>query len=58
MLHLLGAPLSEFELTPMEELGNSIRQWILKKSLEDSSNNNPSLKSPTQQNDGDDLYDF
>jgi hypothetical protein len=43
----------------MEELGNSIRQWILRKSLEDSANGS-SLKSPTHPSgqNGDDLYDF
>lgn len=28
-----GAPLTEIDLLPMEELGLEIRQWILKRSL-------------------------
>lgn len=33
---LTGAPLSEIDLKPVEELGNEIRQWLLKKSLSGS----------------------
>ena len=54
----IGAPLSEFELTPMDDLANSIRQWILKKSLEENEGTNSLLKSPVTNENQDDLYDF
>jgi hypothetical protein len=61
-------------MTPMEDLGNQIRKWILKKSLETSNNltttptkvpveqenqqHGKKTKSPQQTSNNDDLYDF
>lgn len=67
---LTGAPLAEIDLTPMKELGNEIRSWLLKRSIAKSNpvettpvrnNTNTSSASNTDSkaNTGeDDLYDF
>lgn len=41
-LFVLGAPLAEVDLTAMDELGNEIRKWILKKSIAQS-NDTPAV---------------
>ena len=68
---LTGAPLSESDLKPQDELGNKIRSWILKKSMEgenqvtsispdnNSSNNNNNYNEESKKTKvNDDLYDF
>ncbi len=69
---LTGAPLSESDLKSQDELGNKIRSWILKKSMEneiqttqniaspDSNNNNNSNNNEESKKNkvNDDLYDF
>jgi hypothetical protein len=70
---LTGAPLSEADLTPQEDLKIKIRKWILQKSIAaedtqptaDSPISQPKSKSPTKATNSlrgvsaeDDLYDF
>lgn len=59
---LTGLPLAEIELTPMPELGNEIRAWILKRSLatqnDSAGDNSPVKKGSIQGTTTDDLYDF
>ena len=38
----LGAPLSEVDLSPLPELSTEIKQWILKRSLEQNNNSSSS----------------
>jgi hypothetical protein len=52
-----GAPLAEIDLIPMPELGNEIRQWILKKSLKEE-NESVSKREEIKNTQTDDLYDF
>ncbi len=65
----IGAPLSETDLTPLPDLGNEIRTWILKKSLAQNDTTSPSSspvknkspdakKQPKTPSADDDLYDF
>lgn len=67
---LTGAPLSEADLVPQDELKMKIRKWILQKSISPDdpsnvSNNSPSSQSKTKHSnqeasrgEDDDLYDF
>ena len=56
---LTGAPLTENDLKPMEELGQEIIQWMLKKSTETTTNTEePSGVPGGAAKADDDLYDF
>ncbi len=67
---LTGAPLSESDLKPQDELGNKIRAWILKKSMEGENqitsispdNNSNTINNNNEESKktkvSDDLYDF
>eukprot|EP01035_Chromulina_nebulosa_P019811 gene19811-25755_t len=64
---LTGAPLAESDLKPMNELAEEIRQWILKKSMKQSNNNDIDnivtkheikVTSNNPNAAEDDLYDF
>lgn len=59
----LGAPLSEADLTPNEELGNEIKRWIIMRSTTAanstvSSGPAESAASNSTTAANDDLYDF
>lgn len=58
---ITGAPLSEAELEPQEELQTRIKKWILQKSMEPAATTGTSPKSPQKSKEPeaiDDLYDF
>jgi hypothetical protein len=53
--------LTETDLIPMEDLGNEIRQWLLKKSLDKNKEAAAEASSPQvreKSRNTDDLYDF
>jgi hypothetical protein len=63
-----GAPLAEIDMSPMPDLQNEIRSWLLKKSLETENASESDGRSPIKDNlkdnrnetkrNNDDLYDF
>ena len=68
---MIGAPLSEADLTPLDELRDKIQQWVLQKSQKPrndvgSPQENPSAeevtmsnkKATVESNENDELYDF
>ena len=61
LLLQIGAPLSEIDLSPLEDLGHEIRTWILNRSQgkSDTSDINMIDKTPLKtKQENDDLYDF